>query len=66
MYSLREVLAMADVLRHQLEVRVNPAFVRANEVKALRGDVTRLKTLIVESSASSLEKTLRCMFRAKT
>ena len=27
---------------HTLEVKVNPAFVRANEVKTLYGDATRL------------------------
>ncbi len=38
-HSLREVLAIAEnISGHKMEVRVNPAFVRANEVKSLCGD----------------------------
>lgn len=61
-HSLREVLAMAEKISgHNLEVRVNPAFVRANEVKSLCGDATRLQSLIGELSAPPLEETLRWM-----
>lgn len=46
-HSLREVLAMAEQISgHVLQVQVNPAFVRANEVKTLSGNPTRLRTLI--------------------
>lgn len=42
-HSLLEVVDMAQTLSgHTLEVKVNPAFVRANEVKTLYGDATRL------------------------
>jgi GDP-6-deoxy-D-talose 4-dehydrogenase len=41
--SLNEILAMAQQRSgHKLEVRVNPAFVRADEVKRLRGDPSDL------------------------
>jgi len=64
-YSLRDVLAFCETISgHQLEVRVNPAFVRANEVKVLCGDVTRLRSLIGALVSPPLEDTLRWMLTA--
>lgn len=61
-YSLREVLALAEsITGHEIEVRVNPAFVRANEVKTLCGDPTRLRALIGAWQNPPLEETLRWM-----
>ena len=61
-HSLREVFAMAESISgHKMEVRVNPAFVRANEVKSLCGDVTRLRSLVGEWNDDPLEDTLRWM-----
>jgi GDP-6-deoxy-D-talose 4-dehydrogenase len=61
-HSLREVIATAEsITGHKVEVRVNPAFVRANEVKSLCGDATRLRSLIGEWISPSLEETLRWM-----
>ena len=61
-YALSEVIALAEKISgHKMEVRVNPAFVRANEVKSLCGDVTRLHSLIGEIKSPSLEDTLRWM-----
>jgi len=38
------VLAMAEAITgHSIRVEVNPAFVRANEVKTLCGDSSRLR-----------------------
>ena len=52
LYSLQDVLDMCTRLtNHQLEVRVNPAFVRANEVKTLCADTARLD---LEPEASGL------------
>lgn len=46
-YTLREVLHMAGQLAgYDIEVRVNPAFVRANEVHRLMGDPSRLQQAI--------------------
>ncbi|WP_449369698.1 GDP-mannose 4,6-dehydratase [Thiomonas sp.] len=43
-HSLREVLALTEQLSgHRLEVRVNPAFVRANEVPRLLGSGEKLR-----------------------
>jgi nucleoside-diphosphate-sugar epimerase len=48
-YSLKEVLRMmADLAGYEIEVRVNPAFVRDNEVKRLEGSNRRLFDAIGE------------------
>jgi len=62
LYSLRDALALAQQLSgHSLEVRVNPEFVRANEVKTLYGDPARLRRLIGEWSSIELRDTLAWM-----
>lgn len=61
-YSLREVLALCTELSgHELEVQVNPAFVRANEVKTLCGDAGKLRECIGEWDTPELKDTLRWM-----
>jgi nucleoside-diphosphate-sugar epimerase len=66
-YSLREVLNMTEkITGHLIEVRVNPEFMRENEVKSLRGDSTRLRSLIAEWDSPPLEETLRWMLTAAT
>lgn len=61
-HSLREVIEMCSAITgHQLEIRVNPAFVRANEVKSLWGSAARLRELIGDWDVPSLETTLRWM-----
>lgn len=45
-YSLREIIAMAeDASGHRLEIKINSAFVRANEIERLGGDNSRLRAL---------------------
>ncbi|THF63113.1 NAD-dependent epimerase/dehydratase family protein [Pseudothauera nasutitermitis] len=61
-HSLREVLAMAEAITgHRIQVEVNPAFVRANEVKTLCGDASRLRSLIGDWETPPLKNTLRWM-----
>lgn len=61
-HSLREVIAMAgDISGRSIEVQVNPAFVRASEVKTLCGDATKLRSIIGEWAPPALEDTLRWM-----
>lgn len=61
-YSLREVVDLCrEITSHFLEVRVNPAFVRPNEVKALCGDATKLRSLIGAWDTPPLKETLRWM-----
>lgn len=64
-YSLRQVISLAEeITGHSIEVRSNPAFVRANEVRTLVGDATKLKALIGEMPAYSLHDTLSWMLEA--
>ena len=60
--SLREVVSMATELTgHSIEINVNPAFVRANEVTRLGGDCTLLKRFITDWKPRSLSGTLAWM-----
>lgn len=62
LFSLREILAIAErVTGHEIEVRVNPAFVRNNEVETLCGDPSRLQALLTNWTNPPLEETLRWM-----
>jgi nucleoside-diphosphate-sugar epimerase len=61
-YALRDILALASSLTgHQPEVRVNPAFVRANEVKRLVGRKAALEAAIGPVHPIALADTLRWM-----
>jgi len=63
MYSLREVIALCEELTgHHIEINVNPAFVRANEVKKLCGDTQQLASLLTPLPHKiPLKETLRWM-----
>lgn len=62
--SLKEILSMMEAISgHEIEVRVNPSFVRANEVKRLQGDISRLKVLVDNYQPIPLMDTLTWMFR---
>lgn len=54
----------AELSGHSLEVRINPAFVRANEVKVLVGDNQRLLRLIGGWDTPPLRQTLEWMLAA--
>lgn len=65
-HSLREVIDMCtSITGHQIEVEVNPAFVRANEVKILCGDNSRLIELVKGWKTPRLEETLSWMLSAE-
>lgn len=62
LHSLLEVVDMCTRLTgHSLDVRVNPAFARANEVKTLYADVSRLESMIGPRTTIPLERTLEWM-----
>ena len=64
-YSLDEIIKLCQRLSgHSIEVRVNPAFVRANEVKVLCGDASRLRNVIAGWKPQPLEGTLQWMLTA--
>lgn len=63
--SLREVLAfMEGIAGYQIEVSVNPDFVRANEVKTLTGSADRLRAALGDWKIYPLPETLAWMYRA--
>jgi GDP-6-deoxy-D-talose 4-dehydrogenase len=60
--TLTEILDIArKVSGHDIEVRVNPAFVRQNEVKLLVGSAERLNRFVPETPAIGLEDTIGWM-----
>lgn len=64
-YSLGEALdMMADIAGYKINVHVNPAFVRANEVVRLVGDNRRLIAATGPLSIVPLADTLRWMYSA--
>lgn len=64
-YSLRQVIKLAeDISGRRVDVKVNPKFVRANDVHKLAGDPGKLKTRIGDCESYCLEDTLRWMFDA--
>ena len=61
-HSLREVVALCEkITGHNIEIRVNPDFVRASEVRVLRGSSSRLNKVIGEWKSFRLEETLMWM-----
>jgi GDP-6-deoxy-D-talose 4-dehydrogenase len=62
-HSLKDALAMmAEIAGYEIEVRVNSALVRANDVKRLQGDAEKLRRAIGESGTISLLETLQWMY----
>jgi len=61
-HSLREIMALTEQLSgHSLDIRVNPAFVRANEVPRLLGSAARMQQYLGPFSPIPMEQTLRWM-----
>lgn len=62
-YSLDEILAMmTKIAGYTIEVQINPAFVRANDVRTLVGSSTLLRDLVGALPARSLTDTLHWMY----
>ena len=63
-HSLNDVLdLMADIAGYRIEVKVNPAFVRANEVRRLVGSSAKLARLTGWRPQYSLRHTLAWMYK---
>jgi GDP-6-deoxy-D-talose 4-dehydrogenase len=61
--SLKAVIAMMEqIAGYEIEVRVNPAFVRANEVRRLQGNAGRLQAAVGTLEDIPLQDTLRWMY----
>lgn len=64
-YTLHEVIGLASsIAQHQIKVSVNPALVRANEVKLLQGAKRSLESVIGSLDMPPLAETLRWMIEA--
>lgn len=60
--SLRMAIdTLKSITRHDIQVNVNPNFVRSNEVHRLCGDPTKLEACIGKLNHPTLEETLRWM-----
>lgn len=67
MFSLGAVIALIEKMTGKtMRVRVNPAFVRANEVRRLAGDATKLEAAVGGLNHVPLEETLAWMLSAKS
>ena len=65
--ALNEIIAtMNDIAGYVINVTVNPAFVRANEVKRLIGDQRKLFTLIGKQPVPGIREILLEMYHAPT
>ena len=61
-YTLREVIQLVeDIAGYKIEVQVNPAFVRANEVRVLVGNPEKLGNCIGKLPEIDLYQTLKWM-----
>lgn len=64
-YSIDDILhILSDLSGYRIEVRVNPAFVRANDVPVLGGDATQLHAALPQWRSRPLADTLEWMYRA--
>jgi GDP-6-deoxy-D-talose 4-dehydrogenase len=62
LFTLRYVInLLQDLSGHTLEVKVNPAFLRVNEIRALGGSPIKLKAILGDFKDYRLEETLRWM-----
>ncbi len=63
-YSLKEVIELCENLTgHKIEIKVNPAFVRENEVRELKGDNSRLLKQLGAFKSYTFEETLSWMLK---
>jgi nucleoside-diphosphate-sugar epimerase len=66
-HSLKDILDMlAAIAGYSIQVEINPAFVRANEVQRLVGSKQRLVSAIGELKPFQLVDTLEWMYRTQT
>jgi UDP-glucose 4-epimerase len=63
--SIGAIVEMLSAISgHTVEVRVNPVFVRANDVPMLGGDVAQLRTTLPAWQPRELRDTLEWMYGA--
>ena len=66
-HTLKDIITRCEnIAGYQIDVQINPAFVRQNEVHMLIGDNSRLKNLIGDWKSIDIENTLRWMLGDNT
>jgi len=64
-HSLKEIVSICeDLTSHSIEIKVNPQFVRENEIRELKGDCSKLGNLIANKANYTIEDTLRWMLES--
>ncbi|WP_145588255.1 NAD-dependent epimerase/dehydratase family protein [Yersinia aldovae] len=64
-YCLRDIISICEKeTSHKLKIHVNQNLIRANEIKILQGDVSKLHSIIGDWNNVELEDTLRWMLSA--
>lgn len=65
--SIEQVLFyMEEITKHKIKIRINPKFVRKNEIKSLKGSSQKLYTIIQDfSDKYMLKETLKKMYLAQ-
>jgi nucleoside-diphosphate-sugar epimerase len=65
-HYLKEVIEiMQEITGYQINININPNFIRANEVKTLYGDNSKLINAVGEVEPISLQQTLSDMYTSK-
>ncbi len=61
-YALKDVVHLCEKLTdHKIDIKVNPAFVRANDIKDLKGDPGMLYSVVGKKNIKNLKETLKWM-----
>jgi nucleoside-diphosphate-sugar epimerase len=61
-YSLKEVVEITSLItNHNLNIKVNNNFIRANEIKKLTGDPDKLKSIIGDNIFFNIKETIHWM-----
>ncbi len=63
--KLKEIIElMKELSGYDIEIRVNPKFIRKNDIKVLKGDPTKLFNLVGKIPQKSFKDTLQSIYRA--
>ena len=58
-YSLKDIISIFEAKSgHKIEVKINPDFVRKDEIKILKGDISKLASIINFDSSNSIDETV--------
>jgi len=64
-YSIKDIMRyMDEIAGYEIEIMINPDFVRKNEIMVLKGDRSKLEKTVSSSDLHELYDTLRWMYEA--